>query len=151
MYIQMTLSLSTMNFPVGCRKSRSIPSLPGLRTRMRGKKHDTGLMKSGGIKWRYLSFSFFRIAFLIKKIPRQACIVRIMKDRKHMNHTNLVHEVTQQLASKFTPEPLAIKKRIEQLIEVSKATDILLSFLLIYLLRENILNAVTIVNHTTIW
>ena len=36
-----------------------------------------------------------------------------------MNHNNLVHEVTQQLTSKFIPEPLAIKKRIEHLIEVS--------------------------------
>ena len=42
-----------------------------------------------------------------------------MKDRKHMNHNGLVHEVTQQLGSKFIPEPLAIKKRIEHLIEVS--------------------------------
>ena len=50
----------------------------------------------------------------------QACIVRIMKDRKHMNHNGLVHEVTQQLTSKFIPEPLTIKKRIEHLIEVSK-------------------------------
>ena len=37
-----------------------------------------------------------------------------------MNHNGLVHEVTQQLTSKFIPEPLAIKKRIEHLIEVSK-------------------------------
>ena len=36
-----------------------------------------------------------------------------------MIHNSLVHEVTQQLASKFIPEPLAIKKRIEHLIEVS--------------------------------
>lgn len=37
-----------------------------------------------------------------------------------MNHNSLVHEVTQQLTSKFIPEPLAIKKRVEHLIEVSK-------------------------------
>ena len=46
-----------------------------------------------------------------------------MKDRKHMNHNSLVHEVTQQLTSKFIPEPLAIKKRIEHLIEVSKISN----------------------------
>lgn len=37
-----------------------------------------------------------------------------------MIHNDLVHQVTQQLSSKFVPEPLAIKKRIEHLIEVSK-------------------------------
>lgn len=42
-----------------------------------------------------------------------------MKDRKHMKHNNLIHEVTQQLTSKFLPEPLDIKRRIEHLIEVS--------------------------------
>lgn len=48
----------------------------------------------------------------------QACIVRIMKDRKHMTHNDLVNEVTRQLASRFQPNPMAIKKRIEGLIEV---------------------------------
>ncbi|TFK40341.1 Cullin [Crucibulum laeve] len=47
----------------------------------------------------------------------EACIVRIMKDRKHMTHNNLINEVTRQLAPRFQPEPLAIKKRIEGLIE----------------------------------
>ncbi|KAF8896373.1 Cullin, partial [Infundibulicybe gibba] len=46
----------------------------------------------------------------------EACIVRIMKDRKHMSHNDLVNEVTRQLASRFQPEPLNIKKRIEDLI-----------------------------------
>lgn len=47
----------------------------------------------------------------------QACVVRIMKDRKHMKHNELVNEVTRQLAARFAPDPLAIKKRIEALIE----------------------------------
>ncbi|EPQ54083.1 Cullin-domain-containing protein [Gloeophyllum trabeum ATCC 11539] len=47
----------------------------------------------------------------------EACIVRIMKDRKHMTHIDLVNEVTRQLASRFQPNPLSIKKRIEGLIE----------------------------------
>ncbi|KAJ7035018.1 Cullin-domain-containing protein [Mycena alexandri] len=47
----------------------------------------------------------------------EACIVRIMKDRKHMTHTDLVNEVTRQLATRFLPNPLNIKKRIEGLIE----------------------------------
>jgi cullin 3 len=48
----------------------------------------------------------------------EACIVRIMKDRKHLGHNELVNEVTRQLASRFKPDPLNIKKRIEGLIEV---------------------------------
>lgn len=35
-----------------------------------------------------------------------------------MTHTNLVNEVTRQLAGRFSPNPLDIKKRIEGLIEV---------------------------------
>ncbi|KAJ6513268.1 Cullin-domain-containing protein [Mycena sanguinolenta] len=47
----------------------------------------------------------------------EACIVRIMKDRKHMTHNDLINEVTRQLAMRFLPNPLNIKKRIENLIE----------------------------------
>ena len=44
--------------------------------------------------------------------------MRVMKDRKHMTHNDLVNEVTRQLASRFQPNPMAIKRRIEGLIEV---------------------------------
>ncbi|KAA1467488.1 Cullin-domain-containing protein [Dentipellis sp. KUC8613] len=47
----------------------------------------------------------------------EACIVRIMKDRKTMSHNDLINEVTRQLATRFQPNPLNIKKRIEGLIE----------------------------------
>ncbi|RDB26053.1 Cullin-3 [Hypsizygus marmoreus] len=47
----------------------------------------------------------------------EACIVRIMKDRKHMKHNDLINEVTRQLSGRFQPDPLNIKKRIEGLIE----------------------------------
>ncbi|XP_006459375.1 hypothetical protein AGABI2DRAFT_218523 [Agaricus bisporus var. bisporus H97] len=46
-----------------------------------------------------------------------ACIVRIMKDRKHLTHTDLVNETVKQMAGRFTPEPILIKRRIENLIE----------------------------------
>ena len=41
-----------------------------------------------------------------------------MKNRKHMTHNDLVNEVTRQLSSRFQPNPLSTKKRIEGLIEV---------------------------------
>lgn len=47
----------------------------------------------------------------------EACIVRIMKSRKTMNHASLVAEATKQLSTRFMPNPTAIKKRIESLIE----------------------------------
>ena len=47
--------------------------------------------------------------------------MRIMKDRKHMTHIDLTHEVTRQLSSRFLPVPNDIKKRIEGLIDVSNA------------------------------
>ncbi|KIY43994.1 Cullin-domain-containing protein [Fistulina hepatica ATCC 64428] len=52
----------------------------------------------------------------------EACIVRIMKDRKHGTHNDLVNEVTRQMAGRFEPNPLDIKKRIEGLIEVRKSS-----------------------------
>ncbi len=38
-----------------------------------------------------------------------------------MTHNELVSETTRQLASRFLPDPMSIKKRIEALIEVSGA------------------------------
>jgi len=52
-----------------------------------------------------------------RKFQIEACIVRIMKDRKRMTHNDLVNEATRQLASRFLPNPLAIKKRIEALLD----------------------------------
>lgn len=40
-----------------------------------------------------------------------------------MSHNDLVNEVTRQLASRFQPNPLMIKKRIEGLIEVRVYTE----------------------------
>ena len=54
----------------------------------------------------------------------EAAIVRIMKDRKTMGHNALVNEVTRQLSSRFQPNPVQIKKRIEGLIEVRCAPNI---------------------------
>jgi len=52
-----------------------------------------------------------------RRYQMDACIVRIMKARKHMTHNELVNEATRQLASRFLPDPMSIKKRIEALIE----------------------------------
>ncbi|XP_015788171.1 cullin-3 [Tetranychus urticae] len=52
-----------------------------------------------------------------RKHEIEAAIVRIMKARKRMNHSNLVSEVTEQLKSRFMPSPVIIKKRIEGLID----------------------------------
>lgn len=52
-----------------------------------------------------------------RKHQTDACIVRIMKDRKVLSHSELIMEVTRQLATRFQPAPAQIKKRIEALIE----------------------------------
>ncbi|KAF9237673.1 Cullin family-domain-containing protein [Melanogaster broomeanus] len=52
-----------------------------------------------------------------RQYQMEACIVRIMKDRKHMAHNDLINEVTRQLSTRFQPNPQDIKKRIETLID----------------------------------
>jgi len=52
-----------------------------------------------------------------RKHQIEAAVVRIMKSRKTMEHSNLISEVTKQLHSRFMPNPMIIKKRIESLIE----------------------------------
>ncbi|KAJ1034670.1 hypothetical protein NDA13_000927 [Ustilago tritici] len=47
----------------------------------------------------------------------EACIVRIMKNRKTLGHNDLVQETITQLSARFQPTIPLIKKRIESLIE----------------------------------
>jgi Cullin protein neddylation domain len=77
-----------------------------------------------------------------------------MKSRKHMTHNDLVNEATRQLSSRFLPNPLNIKKRIEAVIEVRLQIYFFgRSSVLAHggVIRENISSGVRIVNHTTIW
>jgi cullin 3 len=52
-----------------------------------------------------------------RKHQIEAAVVRIMKDRKTMEHNLLIAEVTKQLSARFMPSPIMIKKRIEALID----------------------------------
>ncbi|KAF8420313.1 Cullin family-domain-containing protein [Boletus edulis BED1] len=52
-----------------------------------------------------------------RQYQTEACIVRVMKDRKQMSHNDLINEVTRQLATRFQPNPQDIKRRIETLID----------------------------------
>ena len=52
-----------------------------------------------------------------RKHMAEAAIVRVMKNRKALDHNNLVTEVIGQLQGRFNPTPSMIKKRIEALID----------------------------------
>ncbi|KAL4959034.1 cullin family protein [Aspergillus stella-maris] len=47
----------------------------------------------------------------------EAAVVRIMKQRKKLIHSNLISEVLSQLSARFVPDVNMIKKRIESLID----------------------------------
>lgn len=52
-----------------------------------------------------------------RKFMIDAAIVRVMKSRQRMEHSQLIVDVTSQLTSRFIPDPLMIKKQIEVLID----------------------------------
>ncbi|KAL2919457.1 hypothetical protein HK105_201103 [Polyrhizophydium stewartii] len=52
-----------------------------------------------------------------RKHQIEAAIVRVMKARRVMRHSELVAEVISQLAPRFSPDPVVVKRRIEGLIE----------------------------------
>ena len=69
-----------------------------------------------------------------------------------MTHIELVNEATRQLASRFLPVPINIKKRIEALIEVGGVPGFGVREIALYgVFRESISSDARIVNHTTIW
>ena len=52
-----------------------------------------------------------------RKHETEACIVRVMKDKKIMSYPALVAAIIDQLKRRFTPQIANIKKNIESLIE----------------------------------
>lgn len=61
-----------------------------------------------------------------------------MKARKHVTHNELVNETTRQLASRFLPVPIDIKKRIEALIEVGSVLGSLVRKMASYGVSERV-------------
>mmetsp|Transcript_181 Transcript_181/g.578 ORF Transcript_181/g.578 Transcript_181/m.578 type:complete len:753 (+) Transcript_181:64-2322(+) len=51
-----------------------------------------------------------------RKHAVEACIVRVMKSRRMLEHQKLIMAVSEQLMQHFKPDPKVIKKRVEDLI-----------------------------------
>ncbi|KAJ1974560.1 hypothetical protein H4R34_004674 [Dimargaris verticillata] len=61
-----------------------------------------------------------------RRLYLQSVIVRIMKTRRRLNHAQLVHQVIQIAQTRFSPNIVAIKKCIEQLLHkeyIARADD----------------------------
>merc|ERR1711976_231885 len=54
-----------------------------------------------------------------RKHEIEACVVRIMKSRKTLNHNQLVTEVVEQLNKRFQPSPAIIKNELKTLLNGS--------------------------------
>ncbi|ANB13766.1 cullin CUL3 [Sugiyamaella lignohabitans] len=52
-----------------------------------------------------------------RKYETDAAIVRIMKSRRTLEHVQLIADATRQLSSRFKPDPILIKQRIDALLE----------------------------------
>lgn len=52
-----------------------------------------------------------------RKHEVNAAVVRIMKSRRSIGHTDLVAEIIKQLSSRFVPATVLIKRQVEELIE----------------------------------
>lgn len=52
-----------------------------------------------------------------RKHEVNAAVVRIMKSRRSIGHTDLVGEIIKQLSSRFVPATVLIKRQVEELIE----------------------------------
>jgi cullin 3 len=54
---------------------------------------------------------------MLTPVPRRAQVANhVSRQRKHLQHSQLITEVIQQLTSQFKPEIALIKSRIEDLI-----------------------------------
>ena len=112
----MTPSHSILASRCQTRNLKLVPYLRKWNLMRRDGKRVIVLTRSGNIIWKFVPF-VSSIEYRLN-ISSQVCIVRIMKGRRHLAHNDLVNEVTNMLLSRFQPEPLAIKRRIENLIEV---------------------------------
>ena len=68
-----------------------------------------------------------------------------------MTHNDLINEVTRQLASRFQPNPLDMKTRIEGLIEVRFECGSFMLVLIIHNHRGNIWSDAMTLDRITIW
>ncbi|KAJ8903171.1 hypothetical protein NDN08_004281 [Rhodosorus marinus] len=115
---QLLLTLCTKRYPLLTKKSGENGDVYALNVNWAPNKRQKTLpLPSAKITAKETRGAVHKAVEEDRKHAIESAIVRVMKHHRTLSHQHLVVEVTDKLMQLFTPEPRAIKNRIEELIQ----------------------------------